>query len=98
MPNSDDRRARTGDDKRDANAVSRLLTVKETAQRLGCSPTNVYGLINAGAIAYVRVGNTKGYRIDPRDLNAFIEQRKQAKQSHDSNGIPPRPRLKHIKI
>ena len=98
MANQDKRTVRTGDDERDTNPPSRLLTVKEAAQRLGCSATNVYGLIDAGEIPYVCVGNAKGYRIDPRDLNAFIERRKQFKQSHDKNSIPPRPRLKHIKL
>ena len=75
-----------------------LLTIREAAKRLRCSATNVYSLIDRGALPFVRVGNAKGYRIDPCDLDSFVQQRKQAKQGTPNNGVPPRPRLKHIKI
>lgn len=75
-----------------------LLTVREAAALLRCSATNVYSLIDSGEIPVVRVGNAKGYRIDPRDIDAFIQKRKEAKPGNQSNGIPARPKLKHIKF
>lgn len=76
-------------------AEPRLLSVKQTAQSLACSVANVYALIEAGELAVVNVGKSKGYRIDRRDLEAFIQQRKFRFET-------PRPklptvRLKHIR-
>jgi len=82
----------------DANQNSALLTVSEAARRLRCSATNVYSLIERGLLPFVRVGNAKGYRIDPKDIEAFIEERKQAKGGTPKTGVPPRPRLKHIRV
>jgi excisionase family DNA binding protein len=76
----------------------RLLTVREAAKRLCCSITNVYSLIDRGALPFVSVGNAKGYRIDPADIDAFIQERKKAKRGTPQNGAPPRPRLKHIRF
>jgi excisionase family DNA binding protein len=53
-----------------------LLTVNETAQRLGCSTANVYALIQSGELPVVPVGRRKGYRIDIRDLAQFADNRK----------------------
>jgi len=75
-----------------------LLTIKEAAERLRCSQTNVYGLIDQGLLPYIRVGNAKGYRIDPRDLESFIQERKEAKTVAATKQPPNRPKLKHIKF
>lgn len=75
-----------------------LLTVREAADRLHCSQNNVYALINDGLLPVVRVGRAKGYRIDPQDLQAFIDRQKETCQSSQSVVRPPRPRLKHIKL
>lgn len=80
------------------NKPSPLLTVREAAELLKCSATNVYSLIDSGLLPVVRVGNAKGYRIDPNDINAFIRDRKEAKPGSQSNDIPTRPKLKHIKF
>jgi excisionase family DNA binding protein len=77
---------------------TQLLTVREAAVVLRCSATNVYSLIDNGELPFVRVGNAKGYRIDPRDIDEFIQQRKQAKAGSRVNGTPARPKLKHIKL
>ena len=50
--------------------------MKEVAALLGCSQTNVYALINEGLLSVVRVGSSKGYRVDTRDLEAFLRDRK----------------------
>jgi len=79
------------------DAIRRLLTIKEVAQLLGCSEANIYALKTAGELPFVQVGIRKGYRIDSRDLDAFIERRKTK-----SEVLPPRkvpvPRLKHIRL
>lgn len=74
----------------------RLLTIKQTAEQLACSEANVYALVGAGQLPFVRVGKRKGLRIDSRDLHEFIESRKV--QYERARPTPPRPRLKHIKL
>jgi excisionase family DNA binding protein len=77
---------------------TQLLTVGATALLLGCSRANIYGLIEAGELPVVAIGKTRGYRIDRRDIDAFIERRKTCKQTGKPALPPPRPRLKHIKF
>ena len=74
----------------------RLLTIKETAEMLGCSEANVYSLLEAGDMPYVTIGRRKGYRIDLLDIDRFIAQRKQ--QPVAAPIKVPRPRLKHIQL
>jgi excisionase family DNA binding protein len=74
----------------------RLLTIKQTAEQLACSEANVYALISAGQLPFVRIGRRKGLRIDTRDLEDFIESRKV--QYEQARPTQPRPRLKHIKL
>jgi excisionase family DNA binding protein len=73
-----------------------LLNVKQVADYLGCSERNVYALLDRGELPYILIGATKGYRIDPADLRAFVDRRKLRTE-------PPRkrlnrPRLKHITL
>lgn len=79
----------------DSNELQ-LLNVKQAAKKLCCSVANVYALIDTGTLAVVHVGKSKGYRIDLRDLEAFVSQRKFRFQVS-----PPAVRktaLKHIKL
>ncbi|MDA7980916.1 MAG: helix-turn-helix domain-containing protein [Pirellulales bacterium] len=74
-----------------------LLTVTEVARILVCSEANVYALIDRGELPWIQTGLSKGYRIDPTDLDVFLRSRKKR------NGSGPkrkalRPRLKHIRI
>ena len=73
-----------------------LLTIADVARILVCSEANVYALIDAGSLPFVRIGRNKGYRIDPADLSSFIQKRKVQKEGRKSK--TPRPRLKHIKL
>lgn len=75
---------------------ARLISVAETARFLGCSEANVYALLDSGDLPYVLIGRRKGYRIDLRDLESFIERRKR-KQAAAPVKVP-RPRLKHIRL
>lgn len=74
----------------------KLLTVKQAAARLGCCVTNVYALIASGALAVVQVGRRKGYRVDLRDLDDFVQQRKFCLQP--ATPPPPKAPLKHLKL
>ncbi|HMP06201.1 MAG TPA: helix-turn-helix domain-containing protein [Lacipirellulaceae bacterium] len=73
-----------------------LLSVKQAAARLCCSAANVYGLIETGVLPVVRVGRHKGYRLDLRDLDAFIAERKF--RIGQAASPPRRTKLKHLKL
>ena len=50
--------------------------VKEVAEQLRCSPSNVYDLVRDGHLAALRVGSTKrGIRIIGSDILAFVKSR-----------------------
>jgi len=76
--------------------IDELLTIADVARILVCSEGNVYGLISAGKLPVICVGNSKGYRIEPADLQSFIRERKSQKEG--VRPPAPRPRLKHIRI
>lgn len=81
-----------------AEPAFQLLSVKQAAARLGCSAANLYGLINRGELPFVRIGRSKGYRIDSRDLDAFVQERKRARPGAAARALPARPKLKHIRF
>lgn len=85
-----------GDENR-ASSDRRLLTIKEVAQFLGCSEANIYALKTAGELPFVQVGVRKGYRIDSRDLDVFLERRKTQSETPAPRKVQT-PRLKHIRL
>ena len=74
-----------------------LLTIKQVADYLGCSERNVYALLDRNELPYILVGSSKGYRIDPIDLRAFVERRKVRGEQCKPRKLN-RPRLKHITV
>lgn len=57
-----------------ADTSPNLLTMKETAAKLGCTIRTVATLTQSGQLPRIKIGSI--VRIDPRDLEAFIESRK----------------------
>ncbi|MEW8072826.1 MAG: helix-turn-helix domain-containing protein [Candidatus Thiodiazotropha sp.] len=54
-----------------------LLTKKQAAEQLAVSPRTVQRLIDSGKLAVVRITeSTKGERIHPDDLQAFIQSKR----------------------
>lgn len=53
-----------------------LLTYKEAARILGCSDKTVWSLCKSGQLKAVRFGGN--VRIDPRDLDEFVQRAKTA--------------------
>jgi excisionase family DNA binding protein len=53
-----------------------LLTTDEVAERLGVTRRTVQNWIKAGELACYQFGEGKGttYRIDPKDLEAFLKR------------------------
>lgn len=50
-----------------------LLTVREAAIELRCSPNTVYTRISEGRLRYVDIG-AKGIRVSRKELDRFIEK------------------------
>ena len=55
-----------------------FLTVEDVAKRLKVSVETVRRWLRARELTAFRFGRRGDYRIDPRDLDAFIEARKAA--------------------
>jgi excisionase family DNA binding protein len=56
--------------------VPRLLEVHEVAYHLRCSQEQVRRLIRAKKLTAIRFG-PRSWRVDPRDLQAFIDARRE---------------------
>lgn len=61
-----------------AEQKRRLLTPDEVAEQLGVPPRTAADLIRAGKIPSLKVGRYR--RIDPDDLEKYIEESKQRKE------------------
>ncbi len=72
-----------------------LLTIKQAAQRLSCSAACVYALVASGELPVVRIGLQKGYRVDIRDLDAFVSDRKFRYRSEAVR--IPKAKFKHLR-
>jgi excisionase family DNA binding protein len=55
--------------------LERLLTINEVCELLGISRASVYGLMRAGELTPVRVGERA--RFEPVDVRAYIERRRE---------------------
>ena len=77
-----------------------LLTIAQVAGLLACSPATVYALVEAGQLPVISIGKSKGYRVDPLDLETFVVDRKFTfRKSEDlvvSQMLPPTS-FKHLK-
>jgi excisionase family DNA binding protein len=80
------------------SSVLKLLTIAEAAEILSASKSLIYQLVERGELPYVPVGTSKAYRIDLRDLEQFINHRKQRREGGNESIPLPRPHLKHLKL
>jgi excisionase family DNA binding protein len=58
-----------------APALQALLTARQTAKILNICDRKLWELTNSKQIPHVRIG--RAVRYDPRDLDAWLERRKQ---------------------
>lgn len=58
--------------------LAHLLTVRDVAETLAVSVRQVWKLVALGELPVVRVGRCA--RFDPRDVQAWIERRKEARR------------------
>lgn len=76
----------------------KLLTVAQVADILATSKSVIYALLHQGELPFVSIGQSKGYRVTPEDLDEFIHQRRTVVEREVRKFRPSHPRLKHIKI
>jgi excisionase family DNA binding protein len=73
----------------------RLLLVAEVADRLRCSVSTVYALLETGRLVGHRC---PGWRVRAADLEAYIEGTKKEPQLPPGRNHGPLPQLRHIKL
>lgn len=77
-----------------------LLTIAQVAEVLACSPATVYALVDGGQLPVVSIGKSKGYRVDPNDLETFVAERKFTFRKSEELAIPkpaPNTAFKHLR-
>lgn len=73
-----------------------MLLIREVAERLRCSISNVHSLIEKGELPVYHVGaNGKGIRISEEDLTTFLTSRRHAGRQRSFR--PVSVRLKHLR-
>ena len=76
---------------------TKLLTVKDVAERLSVSTSLVYQLVESGKLPVHRIGNGRGaIRFSPQDIETYLEECRVEKQAPATR--QRRPRLKHIQL
>jgi excisionase family DNA binding protein len=72
----------------------RLLEVAHVAHRLSCSPDFVRTLIDTGQLPALRLGPKGRWRIDPRDLETYLEACRTAAKDRTSAAVKPFPQVR----
>ena len=72
-----------------------LWKVPQVAERLNCSPSTVYCLIESGELEHHRC---PGIRVSETQLLAYLERTKQGRSPEPKRPKATRPRLKHITL
>ena len=71
------------------------MTVEQVAKHLQVSPRHLRELIRAGALEAWNIGIPGGrprYRIEPDDLDRFIESQRRTVRAEPAEQTKPRPR------
>ncbi|WP_428386446.1 helix-turn-helix domain-containing protein [Mucisphaera sp.] len=66
-------------------SIPRLLTYRQAGEVLGVTERTVWALVNRRVIPSVRIGYS--VRIDPADLESYIQQSKRGCQTQESEGV-----------
>ncbi len=72
-----------------------MLKVAQVAERLNCSVSTVYSLIESGRLGHHRC---PGIRVSDGQLAAYIESTKKGRVPEPPKARATRPRLKHISL
>ena len=73
-----------------------MLRVRQVAERLNCSISTIYNLVEIGKLGHHRC---PGIRVSEEQLTAFLEKTKRGQDPMTQpRSAGPRPHLKHITI
>jgi len=61
-----------------------LKKMSQVAERLNCSLSSAYGLVESGLLPVISVGTRKGLRVSDEDLAEFIA----ARRTHRGKSVP----------
>ena len=73
----------------------KLLTVRETAERLAISPSLVYRLVSEGGLRCYRIGRA-AIRFSEQQVQEYLDS--VLVDVPREERMPPHPSLKHIRI
>ena len=77
--------------------MAMILTVKDTASRLGVSPGLVYSLVAGRKLRFVRIGNGRGrIRIPEEAIGEYLARSTFAPQEQRAPSGPVR--LRHLRL
>jgi excisionase family DNA binding protein len=75
-----------------------MLKLSDVAQRLNCSLSNVYALVESGRLDAVQIGATgKGYRVTEEELQRFIESNRRGR-TPSPWPEKTKPVLRHLRL
>jgi excisionase family DNA binding protein len=73
-----------------------MLRVAQVAERLNCSVSTAYGLIESGKLGHHRC---PGVRVSEEQLAVYLEKTKREREEpNPAKKKPPRPKLRHITL
>ena len=56
----------------------KMLKINQVTERLNCSKSYIYKMMNEGKLEYITLGEKNGKRVPESDLERFIEDQKAA--------------------
>lgn len=72
----------------DRAAEGRLLTVPKVRERLDCSRSFVYLLIQRGMLKTIRLGDIKGIRVTEKSVERYLRKReRQEREKEDVSEV-----------
>lgn len=73
-----------------------MLKVPDVAQRLNCSASTVYDLVESGKLGHYRCPDV---RVSEEQLTAYLEVAKRERgPAPQQRNTGPRPQLKHVRL
>ena len=81
--------------------TTKLMTIKELAERLGISRSSAYQIVEKKLLPVIRVGTGRGViRITEEDFQAYLNQSRIEVQSEPMRSVPKTPpsRLRHLRL
>jgi excisionase family DNA binding protein len=76
-----------------------LLKLSQVSERLNCSLSNVYSLVQSGRLSVISTGaNGKGFRVSEEVLERFIEEGRRGRRPSMWPERTKPVQLKHLRL